>query len=144
MADMGRVAMTDSELVEASRRGERAAFGALVARYQEVVCAVGYSATGSWSLSDDVAQDTFIAAWRQLGQLRETASVRSWLCTIARNLARKARRRSDRETQVVDELPADGSPFDAAARAEVEQIVRDALARIPDTYREALVLYYRE
>src|SRR2546423_1742292 len=52
---MGRVAMTDSELVEASRRGERAAFGALVARYQEVVCAVGYSATGSWSLSHDVA-----------------------------------------------------------------------------------------
>ena len=145
MDDMRQFLRTDTELVEASRRGERAAFGQLVERYQDVVCAVSYSSTGSWSLSEDVAQDTFIAAWRQLGQLRETAQVRSWLCTIARNLARKARRRSDRE-EIVEEEPAaaGATPFDATARAEVDRIVRDALARVPATYREALVLYYRE
>ena len=53
---MGR--MTDSELVLASRRGETAAFGALIERYQGVVCAVTYSRTGDRSLSEDVAQET--------------------------------------------------------------------------------------
>jgi hypothetical protein len=84
---MGHIAKTDAELVEASRRGEREAFGLLVSRYQDVVCAVSFSSTGNWVLSEDVAQDTFIAAWHQLGQLRETSRLRSWLCGIARNLA---------------------------------------------------------
>ncbi len=156
---MGRVAVidgtappsggaSDGELIAASRRGERAAFGKLVARYQDVVCTVSYSTTGDWPLSEDVAQDTFIAAWRQLGQLRETARLRPWLCGIARNLARKARKRGARERghePADDELPApSGTPFEHTARAETEQVVRDALARIPDGYREALVLFYRE
>src|SRR5262245_1138177 len=144
MGDMGDIARTDAELVEASRRGEREAFGHLVSRYQDIVCAVSYSSTGNWALSEDVAQDTFIAAWRQLGQLREVGRLRSWLCGIARNLARKAHKRTDHET-VTDELPApDANPFDATAQAEVERVVRDALARVPDTYRETLVLYYCE
>jgi RNA polymerase sigma factor (sigma-70 family) len=133
-------------LIEASRRGEREAFGLLVSRYQDVVCAVSFSSTGNWALSQDVAQDTFIAAWRQLGQLREVRRLRPWLCGIARNLARKARRRTDRESSVEDDaLPAaDANPFDAAAQAEVDRVVREALARIPEAYRETLVLYYCE
>src|SRR5882762_3247195 len=105
MVDMEQIARTDAELVAASRRGERDAFGHLVTRYQDVVCAVSFSSTGDWSLSEDVAQDTFLAAWRQLDQLRETVRLRSWLCGIARNLARKARKRTDREQVVDDELP---------------------------------------
>jgi len=137
---------SDAELVAASRRGERAAFGELVTRYQGVVCAVGYSGTRDRALSEDVAQDTFLAAWRQLDQLRETERLGPWLCGIARNLARKARKKSDRE-QPVDEPPVatDGTnPFDTAAEAETERVVRDALERVPDTYREVLVLYYHE
>jgi RNA polymerase sigma factor (sigma-70 family) len=142
---MGHIAKSDAELVEASRRGEREAFGMLVSRYQDVVCAVSFSSTGNWALSEDVAQDTFIAAWHQLGQLRETGRLRAWLCGIARNLARKARKRSDREAEVDDDLPAlDANPFDAAAQAEVDRVVREALSRIPETYRETLVLYYCE
>ena len=144
---MGHSARTDAELVEASRRGEREAFGLLVSRYQDVVCAVSFSSTGNWALSQDVAQDTFIAAWRQLGQLREVGRLRPWLCGIARNLARKARKRTDREAHVEDDdaLPAlDANPFDAAAQAEVDRVVREALARIPEAYRETLVLYYCE
>jgi RNA polymerase sigma factor (sigma-70 family) len=142
---MGHIAKSDAELVEASRRGEREAFGLLVSRYQDVVCAVSFSSTGNWALSEDVAQDTFIAAWHRLGQLREVSRLRSWLCGIARNLARKARKRTDREEVVDDDVAAlDGNPFDAAAQAEVDRVVREALARIPDAYRETLVLYYCE
>ncbi len=142
---MGR--MTDAELVTASRKGERAAFGALIERYQGVVCAVSYSRTGDRTLSEDVAQETFIAAWRQLDRLRETVKLRSWLCGIARNLARKARRKSDRELPLPleGELIATGdSPFDAVSDAQSERVVREALSRVPETYREPLILFYCE
>jgi RNA polymerase sigma factor (sigma-70 family) len=139
---MGR---SDAELLEASRRGERDAFAALIERYQGVVSAVSYSRTGDRALSEDVAQDTFIAAWQQLGQLREPSRLRSWLCGIARNLARKARRRSAREAPLDHPLVFEGAnPFDATAEAESERVVREALMRVPDTYRDVLVLYYRD
>ena len=146
MDDMGHIAKTDAELVEASRRGEHEAFGQLVSRYQDVVCAVSYSSTGDRALSEDVAQETFIAAWRQLDQLRETGRLRSWLCGIARNLARKARQRTRSRAARRRRLAGArrASPFDATAQAEVDRVVRDALARVPETYREVLVLYYRE
>jgi RNA polymerase sigma factor (sigma-70 family) len=138
-------AISDGELVAASRRGEHQAFGQLVARYQDLVCAVSYSSTGDHVLSEDVAQETFIAAWRQLDGLREPGRLRSWLCGIARNLARKARKARRRDELVDgDEPVADGNPFDAAARGEVERLVRDALGRVPESFREVLVLYYRE
>lgn len=139
------IATSDADLLEASRRGEHAAFGSIVERYQGVVSAVSYSRTGDRALSEDVAQDTFLAAWRQLGQLRDATLLRSWLCGIARNLSAKARKRTARETPsaIVDE-PAEGDPFDALSTAQSEHLVADALGRVPDTYRDVLVLYYRE
>ena len=102
--DMGTIGAekSDGELVEASRRGEHEAFGQLVARYQDLVCAVSYSSTGDRVLSEDVAQETFIAAWRQLDGLRDIERLRSWLCGIARNLARKARKAHRRDELVED------------------------------------------
>lgn len=139
---MGR---SDAELLEASRRGEREAFGALVERYQGVVCAVSYSRTGNRALSEDVAQDTFLAAWHQLDQLREASRLRAWLCGIARNLARKAKLRVGREEPVDDEvIVSAANPFDDVAEVEAERVVQHALQRVPETYRDVLVLYYRE
>ncbi|HEY4242587.1 MAG TPA: sigma-70 family RNA polymerase sigma factor [Kofleriaceae bacterium] len=138
---------SDAELLEAARREERQAFGTLVERYQGAVCAVTYSRTGDRALSEDVAQDTFLAAWGQLHQVREVGRLRAWLCGIARNLARKARRRASKLGPLPDGrvLVFEGAnPFDAAAAAESARVVRDALARVPATYRDALVLYYRE
>lgn len=142
------IAISDADLLAASRRGEHAAFGALVERYQGVVCAVTYSRTGDQALSEDVAQETFLAAWRQLDQLREPNRLRSWLCGIAKNLAAKARKRTRRETPAPDdvdsELVAEGDPFEALSTAQSERLVGDALARVPEKYRDVLVLYYRE
>lgn len=144
---MGRAARSDAELLAACRRGETAAFGSLVERYQGLVCAVSYSATGDRVLSEDVAQETFLAAWTQLAHLREPGKLRGWLCAIARNLGLKARRRTGREVPTA-ETPADEaegpSPLEATLQAESARLVWESLRRIPDTYREALVLYYQE
>ena len=77
---------SDSELVTQSLAGNRDAFGWIVARYQSLLCSLAYSATGSLSQSEDLAQETFITAWKQLAELREPEKLRSWLCRISRNL----------------------------------------------------------
>jgi RNA polymerase sigma factor (sigma-70 family) len=142
---MGRITASDAELVDASRKGDRAAFGEVVARYQRTVCAVGYSATNDRALGEDVAQDTFVAAFHQLDQLRDTARLREWLCGIARNLARQARRLRARDAEIDDAQPDPAAtPFDAATERERDSVVAAALARMPETYREPLVMYYVE
>jgi RNA polymerase sigma factor (sigma-70 family) len=136
---------SDAELIDASRRGERAAFGALVERYANMVEAVSYAGTRDRTLGQDIAQDTFVAAWRDLDRLRDTTAVKPWLCGIARNLARKARRRRGREVAAPEpDAVVERTPFDVLREGQAEQLVAAALARVPDVYREALVLFYYE
>jgi len=143
---------SDAELVADSLTGDRDAFGRIVARYQSLVCSVAYSATGSLSQSEDLAQETFVAAWKQLASLREPAKLRSWLCRIARNHVSDALRAQGREPahaaeplDVADASPsADPLPHERAISQEEEAILWRSVERIPEIYREPLVLFYRE
>ena len=84
---MSNVATSDdAALVAEVLNGNRDAFGQLVARYQSSICGLAYSACGNISQSEDLAQETFIIAWRKLGDLQEPAKFKSWLYGIARNL----------------------------------------------------------
>jgi DNA-directed RNA polymerase specialized sigma24 family protein len=67
----------DAELVTLSRDGHPDAFGQIVERYQTLICALAYSACGDLSRSEDLAQQTFITAWRQLCALKEPGKVLS-------------------------------------------------------------------
>src|SRR3954447_13771061 len=93
----------DSELVKQSLAGNRDAFGRIVARYQSLLCSLAYSATGSLNQSEDLAQETFLAAWKQLAGLREPQKLRSWLCGIARNLTYDSLKKQGREPSHVGE-----------------------------------------
>src|SRR6185437_17163793 len=55
----------DREWIEASRRGDRAAFARLIERHQRAVYAVAFSATRDRALADDVTQDAFVTGWRR-------------------------------------------------------------------------------
>src|SRR5258707_8727510 len=88
---------SDSDLVTQSLAGNRDAFGWIVGRYQSLLCSLAYSATGSLSQSEDLAQETFVTAWKQLADLREPEKLRSWLCRISRNLTYDALRKQGRE-----------------------------------------------
>jgi RNA polymerase sigma factor (sigma-70 family) len=136
---------TDAELIAATRRGDRDAFAQIIERYQRVVHAVAFSGTRDRAMADDVTQDAFVIAWRRIEELRETTRLAAWLCGIARNLARDARRRHRREVVgEADEIPCAGTPFHALSEAESDNIVATALGLVPDVYREPLVLYYYE
>ncbi len=97
--------MADAELIALSLGGDRDAFGEIVARYQTLVCSLAYSACGDIHFSEELAQETFLAAWRQLRNLREPEKLKSWLCGIARNLSHNALRRQQRvPTAAAEEL----------------------------------------
>jgi DNA-directed RNA polymerase specialized sigma24 family protein len=91
----------DNELVQRSLLGDRYAFEQLIARYQSLICSLAYSATGNLGQSEDLAQETFITAWKRLGHLREQHRLRAWLCGIARNRINNLLRREGREPLIL-------------------------------------------
>ncbi len=149
---MTATALNDAELVHASLTGNRDAFGQIVARYQSLVCSLAYSATGSLSQSEDLAQETFVTAWRQLRDLREPEKLRSWLCRIARNLTYDSLRQQGREPshhgEALEKISETHSPeplpVEQTISNEEQAILWRSLERIPEIYREPLVLFYRE
>ena len=144
--------ISDAELVAACLAGDRAAFGRIVERYQRLLCSLAYSATGQLSQSEDLAQEAFVDAWCQLGALREPEKLRSWLCGILRHKVGRLRRADGREPvrqaetlEVAGELASTEMPVaDLAMQKEEQAILWNALERVPELYREPLVLYYRE
>ncbi|HVS73570.1 MAG TPA: sigma-70 family RNA polymerase sigma factor [Phycisphaerae bacterium] len=135
-----------ADLVTRSLAGDRQAFAAIVRDNQSLICSIAYAATGSIPRSEDISQEVFVAAWTQLRQLREPTKLRSWLCGIARNLIQNTRRRHARETltptppDLADPAP---TPPQRAISNEEQALLWRALGRIPDDYREPLVLFYR-
>ncbi len=142
----------DASLVAESLAGNREAFGQIVVRYQTLICSLAYSGTGSLSQSEDLAQETFIAAWKQLANLRQPHKLRAWLCGIARNLIYDVLQKQGREPihaaepfDVLRQAPApEPQPHIFAISKEEAAILWCALERIPEFYREPLILFYRE
>jgi len=144
--------LTDTELVSRSLAGDRDAFSRIVTRYQILICSLAYSRIGHLGQSEDVAQETFITAWKRLRLLREPAKLRAWLCGIVNYRILKALRREGREPvqlaeplEAAEDSPATGAlPSEQTISREEEAILWRALERVPELYREPLVLFYRE
>jgi RNA polymerase sigma factor (sigma-70 family) len=149
---MPAAANNDAELVVGTLAGNRDAFSQIVSRYQSLICSLTYSATGNLGQSEDLAQETFISAWKHLGQLRERDKLRSWLCGIARNRINNFLRREGREPlhragdldEISEARSPEPLPVEYTISNEEQAILWRSLERIPEIYREPLVLFYRE
>src|SRR5215831_16727399 len=141
--------ISDAALVAACLAGNRDAFGRIVERYQRLLCSLAYCATGRLSESEDLAQEAFVEAWRRLHTLREPDKLRSWLCGILRFKVSRLRRSEGQEPvrkaeilEVAEEMPSAEEPAANVAMENEEQaILWSALERVPELYREPLVLY---
>ncbi|HVT72560.1 MAG TPA: sigma-70 family RNA polymerase sigma factor [Lacunisphaera sp.] len=142
--------LDDVRLVERHLAGDAAAFRQIVERHQGMVCALAYSACGDVARSEDLAQEVFVAAWKQLAQLREPAKLRGWLAGIARNTIASSRRTAARTPTaraepLPPEMPGAGpGPREEAIRADEAALMWSALEHLPEAYREPMVLFYRE
>jgi len=88
----GSKRLTEAELVQQAREGDEAAWETLVQTHQEAVFRLAYLMLGDAGDAEDVAQETFIRAFRFLGSFDTSRSWRNWLLGITANLARNRRR----------------------------------------------------
>jgi RNA polymerase sigma factor (sigma-70 family) len=143
---------SEIEMLKASVAGNAQAFGTVIGKYASLVCAITYSATGSITESEELAQEAFLRAWKSLGQLKDLDKFRPWLCRIARNTAQNWFRSQRRDVagqgaplEAAADKPSDEiGPVEAAMNREQQAVVHQALAQIPENLREPLVLFYRE
>ena len=136
---MGEV-QTDAELVSRALSGSDAAFSRLVERHQAAVRGfLRRMLGGGWAEADDVAQETFLAAWQSLRALKEPAGVRAWLCGIAWRKAQD-RIRSSRRGAVRDNLWLETVETPAGVSAEERMSVATAMAELPPDVRACVAL----
>jgi len=131
----------DKMLVNAARRGDRAAFGMLYDRYARLVHGV-LLAKVPLDEVDDLVQDVFMTALRRLSTLREAGSFGAWLVAIARNRANDFHRRSLPEDPLTDEA-SDQDSAGGRARGDQEAqagAILEAIRGLSETYRETLIL----
>ena len=131
----------DDVLVSAARAGDRSAFGLLYHRYARMVHGILLCRVPPRDV-DDLVQEVFLLALRQIHSLRDISRFGAWLGTIARNRSNDYyRKRSpvDRATDPGGEEQAEGRTNDPAV-AEEAAMTLAVLQTLPETYRESLTL----
>lgn len=136
---------SDSDLIARVRaRDDRAAFGELVHRHQSAVRSFLRQLThGDTALADDLAQETFLDAFRGLDRFRGDARFSTWLLGIAHNHWRNARRRQRDQVEMSEQLPDDRA-HDATASADLRHDLAAALQALSADERLAIHLGYQQ
>jgi RNA polymerase sigma-70 factor (ECF subfamily) len=146
--------ISDAQLIARCLVGDdRHAFAELVKRHQSPVRACLRKLTaGNHALADDLAQDTFVLAWRNLKSFRQEARFSTWLYRIATNcwLAHARKRREELLGDRDDELPegaadsdvGESSTADHAAGTEMKIDLERAMATLSEAERAAIVQCY--
>lgn len=136
---------TDAELMWRWRGGDRAAFEALVSRWQQPVARFLTRLSGNAASVPDLCQEVFLRVYLAGPHYQEEGAFATWLYRIALNLARDAARRR-RPMAPLDPQAADGAaPVDSVCeRHELAEAVARALNELPLPLREVLVLRHYE
>ncbi len=149
--------MTDASFVAKARSGDADAFRVLVERHSRALFRVAFRMTGNQQDAEDVVQESFLRAYKQLGKFDERATFGTWLYRIAANCSldtmRARKRRSEHVTsgsdndaaEVVLSLPSsEPTPERMALSGEVRRRVLEAMDDLSATERTAFVLRHFE
>ncbi len=132
----------DRESILACQRGDRAAFNRLVERHQREIYRLCYRYVNNHEDAADLAQDTFVKAYRAIGRFRGDSAFSTWLYRIAVNTClnfRSARRLVQEELS--EALADPGKPVvQRMQERELSQQVRDAVTKLPEKQRATLIL----
>lgn len=145
----------DRQLVEALRRGDEDAFSEMVDRYQDQVFHIIYRVIGDEAEAEEVAQEVFIAVFKNIDGFRGDAKFSTWLYRIASNRAKNRvkylARRNRQKHQDFDDTPESNidtnpvghqgdRPDREAMGRELEEVVQEGLQQLNDKHRMVLVL----
>lgn len=130
--------ISNSELVKKSQLGEKAAFEQLVIRHQELVFSLAYKLTGNREMANDVAQESFIRAWKAIEKFRGDSTFSTWIYRITVNTAWTLRKKAKKhntlniddtyEPIVIDEKK---DPELVAINSDLSSLLVSALGKLP-------------
>ena len=141
----------DIRLMRLVAGGDADAFQSLVERHQALVAGTVARMLGSNSEVEDITQQVFIRVWKSAGRYVARAKFTTWLLKITRNLVFNEMRRAKRHPHLpiqidpeAEELPLKDetteTPDASLLKSELQQAIENAIARLPETQRMALVL----
>lgn len=136
---------TDEALVRQSQSGDPSAFESLIRRHQRMICSLTYRMTGSLTDAEDLAQETFIRAYRNIGSYRGASKFSTWLYRIAINVCLTWRQRETLRVEVTanwaDTEGGRGVNGELAHSGnELGGRVHAALLKLPAKQRAAIML----
>ena len=130
--------VSNSELVKKSQLGDKSAFEELVKRHQDLVFSLSFKLTGNRELANDVAQESFIRAWKAIEKFRGDSTFGTWIYRITVNTAWTLRKKAKKhyslniedtqEPVVIDEKK---DPELVAINSDLSVVLRKALNQIP-------------
>lgn len=138
-------ASEDRADVERVLAGDVEAFQGIVLRWQRPLVNMAYRYCRDRGRAEEMAQEAFLRAFRKLNHWRSDAIFSSWLFALAANLYRSQLRRIPMKTVPLDEIlePKDTRPSQPGLEEEQrDRAVRDAVARLPAKYRDAVIFFY--
>jgi RNA polymerase sigma-70 factor (ECF subfamily) len=145
----------DAALMLRVKRGDTAAFTGLVEKYKQPIINLCWRTLGDPAEAEDLAQNTFVQAYKSAARYEASAKFSTWLFTIARNLClNEIRRRSRHPADSLDQTYEDSddqpmhqvedrrvtAPPDELLRGELEGKVEEAILSLPENQRTALLL----
>lgn len=146
--------MDELTLVEASKRGDRAAFGLLVDHYYREIYRFVYHHTRNHHDADDLCQQTFLHAVSNINSLRDGSSFKGWIFTISVNLVRKRWKKiqrnrvmsAERGPEAGKSVVADmcNEPVATLSAKEKASIVQEKVGQMPEHMRTVTVLILME
>jgi RNA polymerase sigma-70 factor (ECF subfamily) len=142
----GRLQSEEHSLIAAAQQGDRQAFALLVERYWDGLYRWLYHLSHDRHSAEDVAQETFLKAFRGLSRFRAGTNFRAWLFRIAHNsLANLRRVKARARLALPEDVPANGEgPADIAISREALELLARAVARLPAEFRSAFLLRAEE
>ena len=148
---------TDSAAAEEARKGNQHAFRVLVERHSKAVFRLAFRMTGNEQDAEDVVQETFLRAYKQLQRFDGRAAFGTWLYRICANcsldLIRARKSRKEQQTSLADEpagqwleriATSDPSPERLTQSGQIAALIEPALKTLTETERTAFVLRHYE
>lgn len=147
-------AASDQSIVELVQQGDKEAYNILVLRYQHKVCDIAYKYVNNYVDANDVAQESFIRAYRALANFRGESSFYTWLYRIVCNTAKSFLEQNQKHRYSVDVddpdfdsqqdvrglLTTNDSPDALLESDELQKIIRQAMDELPEDLKRAIVL----
>jgi RNA polymerase sigma-70 factor (ECF subfamily) len=142
--------VSEEELIERSKGGDKAAFGLLVETYQDMVYTLACRTLGDKSSAEDIAQDAFVRAWQALQAFKSKAKFSSWLYRITLNLCYTELRRRQKPVDIIPDDELDLVSFSGEKTQNFDSLIdkQDLVDRLidelPPIFRSIVVLHYLE